>query len=748
MWILDSRRAVSGDGRDVRNFSSPLVLAAESTDLVEDPDGNLWVGTWGAGLVVISPSGEVHRVPLSQTPGHDGIDERVRNVFIDAEENIWVGTDTSGLIRLSPTVFRTLDKRDGLRDNIVKAVFEDQEQRLWVVHGGGADSVRADGRIVSELAAAGLWSGGCAADGGLWLGMFSGGLLQRAGSQFVERLSPPGLRGIMALTPDLGGGLWVGAHAGLARVLGTNVLVEELPPGLPNTDVRSVAEDGTGSLYVGMNGGGLLRRAGGAWARYTRTNGLPDDHVFALLAQTNGVVWVGTAYGGLSRFQGGRFFNYNTEEFPLPVLVSGLMDDGLGNLWIASTAGIFRAKLADLEAAAAGATRVVATRRFGTEAGLRTSECAASMQPTVCRARDGRLWFATIDGLSVVDPAGLSPNKRPPPVVIQDILIDDKPLRDRQPGIKVPSGNHRLLIQYAGLSFVAPERVLFKYKLEGFDPDWVNVGTRRTAYFQAMPPGHYQFRVAACNEDGLWNEAGATLAFEVLPAYWQTGWFQLLVLTGIAAGAAAAYRVRVRRLRELSRVRLRIASDLHDEIGGNLGSIAINCELLQSSPTLAAEDRQELALVNRVAVQTAQAVRDIVWFINPDFDNSADMLARMRDTAAVMLAGRECDFDGQGTGTFPLSLEFRRHAFSLYKEALHNILKHSQATQITIRAAMTAQALTLSIEDNGRGFDPAKTGDGHGLKGMRWRATELRATLTLRSEPGKGTRIDLVAPLA
>jgi signal transduction histidine kinase len=748
IWAIDDRVAASLDGSARREFTPPLQVGADTTTFVEDAAGNIWVGTWGAGLFHVSPSGNVQRIPLHTSAQREASNERIRNVFIDAEENVWVSTDTSGLLRLSPAVFRTFHLKDGLRNTIVKSVFEDQSQRLWVIHGSGADSMGAGDRMTVELTADGLWTGTCSTDGSVWLGMFSGSLRQQVGGDFVERVQPPGLHGVMALTPRPAGGIWIGAHAGLAHTQGTNLIPEPLPAGLPTSDVRSIADDGLGTLYVGLNGGGLLRRTEGTWKRYSRTNGLLDDHVFALLAQTNGVVWVGTAYGGLSRFQDGRFFNYDPAEFPLPTLVSGLMDDGLGNLWIASTAGIFRAKVADLNAAATGGPRVVAARRFGTEAGLRTGECAASMQPTLCRAHDGRLWFATIDGLSVVDPSRLTPNKRPPPVVIQEILIDDRPLQDPLAPITVPSGNHRLLIHYAGLSYVAPERVLFKYKLEGFDPDWVNVGTRRTAYFQALPPGHYQFRVAACNEDGLWNEAGASLAFEVLPAYWQTGWFQALALAGIAAGIAAAYRVRVRRLRELARVRLRIASDLHDEVGGNLGSIAINCELLQSSPTLGPEDRQELALVNRVAVQTAQAVRDIVWFINPDFDNSADMLARMRDTAGVMLAGREFDFDGQGSGTFALSLEFRRHAFSLYKEALHNIVKHSQASQVTIRAAVTSKELTLSIEDNGRGFDPAKASDGHGMKGMRWRAAELRAALSLRSEPGKGTRLTLVAPLS
>lgn len=760
-WVLDAGHVRRSDGEVVRSLTPAFDWEPEVTDVVLDAVGNIFVSTWGQGLFRINTAGELGRISLATHGQHGGPaeNELIRSLFLDAEDNLWVATDTSGVLRVSPTAFRTVGPKDGLRNRIVKSVFEDREGSIWAVNGVGADIISSTGRVLAGPTGDAFWSGTLGDDGRALIGTYNGQLLKGAGAEMGLIPLPDTLRGIMALVPARQGGTWVGAHGGMGKLSGTNLATVELPKGLANYDVRSIA-DGRDGLSVGLNGAGLLKRVDGLWTHFTRTNGLPDDHVFSLLSGTNGVLWIGTAYGGLARFHRGTFFHYAPSEYPLPTQVSGMVEDGLGHLWLGSSVGIFRVRIGDLEAVAGGRSKTLSARRFGVRDGLETSECAASMQPTVCRGHDGRLWFATINGVSVVDPSKLTTNRRPPPVVIQEVRVDDRLVQPepselgtdaagtdmgtgRLERFTVPSGNRRVLIQYAGLSFSAPERVSFKYRLEGLDPDWVTVGARRTAYYQGLGPGTYHFRVAACNEDGVWNEEGAVLSFVVLRAFWQTWWFRSLMVGALVGLVTAGYQLRLHRLRELDRMRLRIASDLHDEIGGNLGSIAINCEMLQSIPHLTLEERQDLVSLNRVAVQTAQAVRDIVWFINPAFDNSADMLVRMRDTAEVMLAGKECDFDGQGSGAYTLSLEFRRHVFALFKEALHNVVKHSGATCVEIRVAVDAERLWLRVRDNGRGFDPETTRGGHGLKSMNWRARELGARLEIRGRAGEGTCVEL-----
>jgi signal transduction histidine kinase len=335
-------------------------------------------------------------------------------------------------------------------------------------------------------------------------------------------------------------------------------------------------------------------------------------------------------------------------------------------------------------------------------------------------------------------------------------VIDDEDVRgslsavagNPTTALTVPARSHRVEFHYPGLGLMAPAKVRFQYWLEGFDPDWVEAGARRVAYYTRLSPGRYRFHVRACNGDGVWDETGVALGVLVLPAYFQTWWFRLLVVAAGIGLITAFYVSRLARLQALAKLRGRIAGDLHDEVGSNLGSIAVLSELSQREPALPKNVRRRLTQIHQVSRHTAAAIRDIVWFINPEFDTLDDMVARMREFAVAEFGALPYQFEAPAR--LPqqrLSLALRRNVFFAFKEMLHNLVKHAHATQARIRLDVTRDRLCLEVTDDGQGFEPALARTGHGLKSLRQRALDLGGRLDIQSQRGQGTTITLHARL-
>jgi signal transduction histidine kinase len=311
--------------------------------------------------------------------------------------------------------------------------------------------------------------------------------------------------------------------------------------------------------------------------------------------------------------------------------------------------------------------------------------------------------------------------------------------------LTIPPGKARFEFRYTGLSLTAPEKVRFKYKLDPLEEDWVEAGTRRTAIYSYLPPGHYRFRVLACNNDGVWNEAGAVLGLVLLPHFWQTWWFRGVAVAGLVLLFAGIYEFRLASERRLTRLRLRIARDLHDEVGSNLGSIALLSQVAPRAPALAKEEMSE---IRRVAVQTIDSLRDIVWFLDPANDSMADLVLRMKEGARTMLAGITFQFDSRGENeTGKPSLELRRNLFPMFKEILHNIIKHAQASHVQIELENSLRAFRLRVKDNGVGFDEKNVRLGNGLKNLRRRAADLGGSIEIDSRRGQGTTVIVQAPI-
>lgn len=706
-------------------------------DLCEDRERNLWVGTGGGGLDVLRR----RKVEMVKAPD-DWQGRAILAVTPSAQGGLWVGTEGAGLYRLQDGEVKTITETNGLANFFIWSMLEDEHHNLWV-------------------------------------GTFNGGLFVQNNGRFEF---PKGLEDptaiIFALYQDRQGEMWVGTQSGLARYSDGRCTWFTRKDGLVLPDVRVITEDDAGAIWFGMSGGGLGRLKDGKLTQFRRQEGLTNDFVWSLLAEKDGTLWVGTFGGGLCRFRDGHFATISTREGLPNNVICHITDDGLGNFWISSYGGIFRVSKSELNQCADGQLEAVNYVAYGEAEGLSTLECSGGFQSAGCQTPDGKLWFSTIKGLAMVDPANVRINPFPPPVLIEEVAVDDRLLPLPISGVVVPlahrlqiqPGKHRLEIRYTGLCLAAPEKVRFKYRLEGLEPDWVDVGTRRVAYYSYLKPGNYTFRVIACNNDGIWNDTGASLAFTVLPQFWQTWWFNFgAVLAGVGlVGGLARYITRRRlhqkmesleRQRALENERSRIAKDIHDDLGSNLARIMM---LSQSNRAEGEDSQQVMTRMGKVYLAARELTRtmdEIVWAVSPHHDTLDSLVNYLGKFAQDFLkvAGIRCRLIVPiQLPAWPLTAEVRHSLFLAFKEALHNVVKHAAATEVHVSLILAESGFSASIEDDGIGFDPARvdaaaTGkdplriaSGNGLANMRKRIEGIGGECQVDSTPGKGTRVKFV----
>lgn len=716
LWLLSSKEPGKFTHFDRENyFPSDWVIS-----LYEDREGNLWSGT-GAGLVMIRRNNITTVSPPDQWQGRS-----VLSVYPGTNNVLWIGTEGAGLYRFQNGAWTNFNFTQGILNPYVWSLADDALGQLYV----------------------GTWGGGLfRQDGGVF--HFAPGM---------TNLTPP-MPALMAESNSL----WVGTTEGVLHYEAGSVTWLNTARGKFSADVRAIVRDQQGALWIGTSGSGLTCVKNQTAHQFGKADGLSSDFIDCLYVANDGTLWIGTFGGGLNRFKDGHFSVINGKEGLPNNVIGDIEADSQGYFWMSSYGGIIRASEAELNQCADGNLSKVQCLTYGINDGLPTLECSEGLQPAGCRTADGHLWFPTAKGLVCIDPTMVIANSLPPPVVIEQMLVDDQPVAGP---LKIPPGRHHFDFQYTGLSFVAPEKVYFQYRLKGLDKDWVNVGAKRVASYGYIPPGDYSFQVIACNDDGVWNETGASIAFSVLPYFWQTLWFRALALAALIgfSGALAWFDTRRRmharlekaeRQRDIERERSRIARDIHDDLGSHLTRISMISESVRSELMHPERVASALDRIYDTARELTRSMDEIVWAVNPVHDTLESLSAYLEKFAQdwLMTAGIRCRLDMPIE--FPewhLTSEMRHNFFLACKEALHNVVKHSGASEVNIRLVIQQTSFELSIEDNGCGFSPeaklpnhpgapAGRSSGNGLKNMVRRLSEIGGNCVFESQPGKGTKV-------
>lgn len=778
LWVVaDGRIRKWKDEKWAEDLGLTPWDASPVTRWIETQKGVLVAGTADRGLYLSFPDQNEKPLHFDHASGFPS--DWVISLCEDREENLWAGTGGGGLVVLRPNNIQTITPPDQWQGRAVLSVCPGRNDALWVGT-EGAGLYRFQNSVWTNFASAQgirnpyIWSLAEDAAGQLWVGTWGGGLFTQSGDRFefapgMENTTPP----MPALLCAREGGLWIGTAMGLLRYQEGKLTWFTENNGQVLRDIRTVAEDGQGAVWFGMAGSGLACLENQSIRQFRKSDGLSSDFIECLHFDGEGALWIGTFGGGICRFKQGRFAVINREQGLPNSVIGDIEEDGRGYFWMSSHGGIIRVSQAELNACADGKTNVVRFLTYGINDGLPTLECSEGLQPAGCRTADGRLWFPTSKGLVAVDPQNVENNPLPPPVVVEGVWVDDRLVAGAPSGapLQIPPGRHRVEFQYTGLSFVAPEKGRFKYRLAGLDTEWVDAGTKRVVNYNYIPPGHYTFRVIACNNDDVWNDQGAGITFEVLPYFWQTIWFRVLALalTIAASGGLVWFIARRRMRRKLERLeqqraieheRARIAHDIHDDLGAHLTRITMLSESAIGELDNPARATAGLNQIYDTARELTRAMDEIVWAVNPRHDTLESLANYLEKFAQDLLAtaGIRCRLDMPLQ--FPewrLTAEVRHNLFLAFKEALHNVVKHSAASEVRVRLTPKATSFELVVEDNGCGFtpetrsrpaeDPGRFASGNGLENMTRRLAEIHGRCDIRSAPGQGTQVMFTVPL-
>jgi len=610
--------------------------------LAEDQDGTLWIGT-GIGKSKQGGLTEFRKGQFKVWGTRDGYPGyAVNRLLTDNAGGLWLGTD-GGLYRLRDHQLTGLS-RDHLPDDQIRALYEDREGSLWIgTLSGGLIRLRnsrfthywqSDGLTLDDVTA--IRSG---QDGSVWVGT-SDGLNRIKDGRITQLTRRDGLLDnyINDIFADWMGNVWLATEGGVSRWQNGRLQSWTTRDGLSSDSVSSFSQDQSGTVYIGT-GIGLDRYKDGKISPYLKTEeplyrwsylltrqnnelvagdyygglafvregklifsprqeGYPDliNHLYE---DQDGCLWISTNNsGGLFRLKEGRFTRITVKDGLFQNTPNSILEDQQGNFWFGSNFGIFRVARQELHDFADGKIGAVHSISYDTTDGMKSRECNEG----AARMSDGRLWFATVKGVAIIDPANLYPNTVPPPVVIEGVTVDGA----QYPGnvaARFAAGSHRFEFHYTGLSLLVPQKVRFKYKLEGYDKEWVDAETRRTAYYTNIPPGNYTFRVMAANNDGVWNEQGAAFTFYQKPYFWQTWWFIGLCVLGLVGSGAGLNRIRTKRsvLREREKTQLKIAELRLEKT--QMQAQAIEAENTRKSQELEEARRLQLSMLPKGNVQ-------------------------------------------------------------------------------------------------------------------------------------------------
>jgi ligand-binding sensor domain-containing protein/signal transduction histidine kinase len=758
IWIGTDSGIVQWNGSRV--VPGPAELShLQVLTLEGDRDGNIWAGTDSAGLVRINDGGVAYLEPAGGRPR-----DAITALFEDREGNLWVGS-AGGIERIRDGAFVTYSVPEGLPAGGSNPVFVDADNRtwfapasggLWWMQNGRHGSVshdRLDQDVVYSIA------GG---KGELWLGRRRGGLtrLNTQGSFTAQTYTTAdGLAqdSVFSVYQARDGSVWAGTlSGGVSHFAGGRFITYTTANGLAANTVAATLEDFAGTMWFATPGG-LNALSQGHWLTYTAKDGLPSENVYCLFQDSAGVLWIGTAGGLAFRTPGGIRTPAGAPAW-LQEPIHGIEEDKQGSLWLATAARVLRVNRDKL---VRGKLEEGELRQYGIADGLRGSEGMRRCRSVVADSA-GRIWFSLNGGISMVDPARLK-RDTPPAIVQVHTLQADGVVLNLQGRVHISAGSQRITFSFAGLSLSVPERVRFRYRLDGFDTNWSEPVTTREAAYTNLTPGPYRFRVIASNPEGAWNSNEGAITFAVDPLFSQTWWFRVVVVLALAGAILAIYRYRVQRVTTRLKVRFeerlaertRIAQELHDTL--LQGFLSASMQVHVAADSLPDDTKAKriltraLDLMSQVTQEGRNALRGLRASGSPSLELEQAFAQVQQEYAVQVQAGEQPGFRVVVEGLRqPLRPLLRDDIYRIGREALINAFRHAQARNVEVELNYSPRQLRIQVSDDGRGIDPQilqQGRDGHfGLPGMRERAEQIGARLYVYSSTTAGTKIELCVP--
>lgn len=766
--LLDGKLTVYGEKDGIPKESFPRYFRQEA-------DGSIWFSTGDSNTKGVGIFRWMDGKLTRFGPELGLSNEQVYNLFRDREGTLWLATN-KGLNRLRRQIITSYSVKDGLSHFEVYPILKSRNGDVVIGTAAGVSRFR-DGKFTTIPGSEhhNIQALVENAQGQLRLGI-TGNFIRLENGRTVEYDTG----NTVAATRTRDHNIWVGSSEGIARIENEKITARfTIAEGLVSNDVKTIVEDDDGSLWIGTYGG-MSHFVDGRFTNFTMKEGLGSDRVRSIYKDKEGVFWIGTYDGGLSRLKDGRFFTFNTKNGLFNDGVFATVEDDYGNIWMSCNRGIYRVNKQQLNDFADGKIPAYECFSYGKEDGMLNTECNGGRQPSALKDSDGKIWFPTLDGVAVVDPSLVKPNPVPPPVAIETVAVDRTvvpetqklgAIKDPQKAIQVQPSQTSVDITYTGLSFIKSDQIRFRYKLDGLDGKWIDAGTRRTVNYSYLPPGTYTFTVIAANSDGVWNNQGQSIRIVVLAPFYRTWWFFGLVALALLGIGFAIYRYRVTQLRKVHRAReafsqeliasqeafsrqliesqegerKRIAAELHDSLGQNLLVIK-NRALLGLSVAEKETSKVQFGEIQESVTQALSEVRSIAYNLRPLHLERLGLTSTIEEAVEQVQSASgirfECDiaplddlFHGDDEINF----------YRIVQECLNNIVKHSGGSAASVTIHRTNNAVTMTVKDNGRGFDLEELQREHrmglGLNGIAERVKILGGTYAVESRPLKGTTV-------